>query len=66
VETDGSIGSDIAQPRSGSALGEWRLPHQSLSGHRDMADGEPAYLSPGPMGQFKFTIARLAKRNMRA
>jgi hypothetical protein len=30
------------------------------------APGEPAYLSPGHMDQVKYTIAELAKRNMRA
>ncbi len=34
-------------------------------GRRDMAHGEPAYLSPGHMDQVKFTVAELAKRNMR-
>ena len=29
------------------------------------APGEPAYLSPGHMDQVKFTVAELAKRNMR-
>ena len=30
-----------------------------------MAHGEPAYLSPGHMDQVKYTVAELAKRNMR-
>jgi hypothetical protein len=34
-------------------------------GRRDMAHGEPAYLSPGHMDQVKYTVAELAKRNMR-
>jgi len=34
-------------------------------GRRDMAHGEPAYLSPGHMDQVKFTVDELAKRNMR-
>lgn len=34
-------------------------------GRRDMAHGEPAYLSPGHMEQVKYTVAELAKRNMR-
>ncbi len=34
-------------------------------GRRDMANGEPAYLSPGHMDQVKYTVAELAKRNMR-
>jgi hypothetical protein len=33
-------------------------------GRRDMARGEPAYLSPGHMDQVKYTVAELAKRNM--
>jgi hypothetical protein len=34
-------------------------------GRRDMAHGEPAYLSPGHMDEVKYTVAELAKRNMR-
>ena len=34
-------------------------------GRRDMAHGEPAYLSPGHMDQVRYTVAELAKRNMR-
>jgi hypothetical protein len=34
-------------------------------GRRDMAHGEPAYLSPGHMDQVKYIVAELAKRNMR-
>jgi alpha-L-rhamnosidase len=34
-------------------------------GRRDTAHGEPAYLSPGHMDQVKYTVAELAKRNMR-
>ena len=34
-------------------------------GRRDMAHGEPAYLSPGHMEQVKYTVDELAKRNMR-
>jgi len=34
-------------------------------GRRDLAHGEPAYLSPGHMAQVKFTVDELAKRNMR-
>jgi hypothetical protein len=34
-------------------------------GRRDLAHGEPAYLSPGHMDQVKYTVAELAKRNMR-
>src|ERR1035438_8211044 len=35
------------------------------TGRRDRAHGEPAYLSPGHMDQVKYTVAELAKRNMR-
>ena len=34
-------------------------------GRRDMANGEPAYLSPGHMDMVKYIVAELAKRNMR-
>ena len=34
-------------------------------GRRDWVHGEPAYLSPGHMDQVKYTVAELAKRNMR-
>ena len=34
-------------------------------GRRDMANGEPAYLSPGHMDMVKYVVAELAKRNMR-
>ena len=34
-------------------------------GRRDMAHGEPAYLSPGHMDMVKYIVAELAKRNMR-
>jgi hypothetical protein len=34
-------------------------------GRRDMANGEPAYLSPGHMDLVKYIVAELAKRNMR-
>jgi hypothetical protein len=34
-------------------------------GRRDMAHGEPAYLSPGHMDLVKYIVAELAKRNMR-
>jgi hypothetical protein len=34
-------------------------------GRRDMAHGEPAYLSPGHMDLVKYIVGELAKRNMR-
>ena len=34
-------------------------------GRRDMANGEPAYLSPGHMDLVKYIVGELAKRNMR-